>query len=358
MTPSVLPPDPRAARRHDRDALSPPLVAAAALVLLASLGARSSIAHADDTPWTQRPSCQAAFDASIAFDTAVAEARLKALEGSRDPDDVACALWVRASIVELQLGFYGRSPELEGQRKKALSRLAGFARAHKADGPRFADLELEARLRRIRVLSDDGQRSQLVSELRELVGLLDARGLEPMTPTLHYTIGVMHAALSSPGWAARAALSVMGITVEPEIAARHLHPLADGDSVYRGDALYLSQFFAEAMGKAMRAPESYRRTLFERFPDAPQFAYERALDLRGGKPCGGTRPIFERFLRRVDAEPNVWGPLLRAKLLWLGGVCALEAGEKAEARRLGEKAKAERVREVHDRVIELLDGCD
>jgi hypothetical protein len=315
-------------------------------------------ARADDAPWTARASCRAAFDAAVALDAALADARLKPLEASKDPDDQACALWVRASTVELQLGFLGRSPELEAQRKKVLSRLAGFARAHKALGPRFADLDLEARLRRIRVLSDDGQRTAMVSELRELVGLLEARGVEPMTPTLHDTIGVLHAALSSPGWAARAALSVMGISVDPEVAALHLHALTDGDSVYRGDALYLAQFFSEAMGKAMRAPETYRRALFERFPDAPQFAYERALDARGAKPCGGTGPLFARFLRRVDAEPNVWGPLLRAKLLWLGGVCALEAGDKAEARRLGEKAKAERVREVHDRVIELLDDCD
>lgn len=137
-------------------------------------------AGAEGVPWYDRPSCHEANDLFLSLEAEKADEAARKLEASKDLDDLACALWIRVSFSEFQVGLFGKNPENLNQRKKVLTRLFGFAKANKGKGPRFADLELEARLRRTRILNEEGQRTQALDELKQLQKLVSER--DPALP--------------------------------------------------------------------------------------------------------------------------------------------------------------------------------
>lgn len=325
------------------------------LALLAPAAAR-----AEEVPWYDRPSCQQANDLFLSLEAEKADEAARRLEASKDLDDLACALWIRVSFSEFQVGLFGKTPENLSQRKKVLTRLFGFSKANKAKGPRFADLELEARLRRTRILNEEGQRTQALDELKQLQKLVSERDPAlPPTPPLLYTKGVMNAALSSPGWAARTVLSIAGLNVDPAVGAEHLHKLVDGSSVYRGDAAYVSHFFGEEIGeKYFRAPASYTRIIAEKYPTNPQFSYERATDLLAEKKPAEALAQVAPVALRIDASPGLWSPPLRAKILYATARCLAATGKKDEAKKRALAAKAERYGELADKISDLIDELE
>jgi len=328
------------------------------IIALASL-LTANVALAADVPWYERPSCHEVVTLAMTPDFAGAEAKLVRLERSADPEDQACALWTRASWSEFQISILGKTGEWTANRKKAISRLFGFAKAHKGLGPRFADLELEARLRRVRVLNEEGQKTQALDDIKQIQKLLETRGTADPTPALDYTQGVLNAAMSSPGWAARALLSVVGVGSDPAIAAKHLHRLIDGTSVYKWDASYIAQFFgAEIGGDQFRATAKYVGPLGEKFPANPLFAYERALVLIKEKKAKDAVAVLEPLVAKIDADPAIWGAPARARVLWAAGRAACDSGDKAGAKKRAIACKAEKVKELDDRLDDLFDDLD
>lgn len=325
-------------------------------VLLTPLLLSSAPALADQ-PWHERASCRAVVEASFGADFAAAERQLSALEATRDLDDTACALWARTSLAEFQIAVLGKTPANLAGRRKAISRLFGFAKANGGKGVRFADLELEARMRRVRVLVEEGNRSAGLDEGKQLQKMLEGRPRS--TPTIVFVEGTLNGALASTGWAARAALSVVGLGSDGETAAKALHSLGDGDSIYKWDALYMARHFAEGVGEEhFRKPSTYSRTLLDRFPENPQLAYELARDLYSEKRVAEARKAVAQTITRLDANPGSWSPRMRAKLLWIAGRTALETGDKPEAQRRGQLAAAQKAEEMKDEIEDLLDDSD
>jgi hypothetical protein len=307
-------------------------------------------------PWYERASCRSAAETVFTVEFAKADEKIAAIEATRDLDDVACALWIRATASELQIAVLGHTPELVAGRKKALSRLFGFAKANKGKGARFADLELEARLRRVRVLLEEGQASDALKESKGVQKMVEDRPAGSPTPTLDYVIGALHSGLASPGWAARTFLSIAGLGADKKLGAEAINKLADGSSIYKWDAMYIGHHFSLEIDDAgFRAPSSYSRPCLERFPMNPQFIFDLASDLWREKKYAEARKIAAVAVAKIDADPTIWSPKIRAKIYWIAGRTALDAGDRGEAKRRAELARAQQFRELEDKIDDLFD---
>ncbi|MFO0727338.1 MAG: hypothetical protein U1E65_26405 [Myxococcota bacterium] len=326
------------------------------LGLALAFGGRAAVA--DEVPWYERPGCQEINALFLGVEPDKAEERARKLDASKDPDDQACALWVRVSFSEFQLGLFGKTPENLSLRKKHLTRMFSFAKANKQKGIRFLDMELEARLRRTRILNEEGQRTQALEELRQLQSLVAERDAQkqPATPAFEYTRGVMNAALASPGWAARAVLSIAGLSIDPAVGAQHLHTLVDGDTVYRFDAAYVAHYFGEELGeKYFRKPSVYTKLVAEAFPTNPQFVYERSLDLLKAKDAKPALLLLRPIGERIDQTPGIWSAPIRAKVLYALARAEAVAGDKQKAKARAEGAKAEHFADLADKISDLLE---
>lgn len=154
-------------------------------------------------------------------------------------------------------------------------------------------------------------------------------------------------------------LSIAGLNVDPAVGAENLHKLVDGNSVYRGDAAYVSHFFGEEIGeKYFRAPASYTRIIAEKYPTNPQFAYERASDLLAEKKATEALAQVAPAAARIDAAPGLWSPPLRAKILYTTARCLALTGKKDEAKKRAVAAKAERYGELADKISDLIDELE
>lgn len=322
-------------------------------LLLFPLGMALHGAPAPATPWYERASCDRAIQAVLSADFDASDDRLRALESSSDVEDKACAVWARVVLAEVQIAIGGRMPALLENREHTLKRMYGFSRAHAALGPRFRDLEIEARVRRVRVLVDLGERREALKEMRRAGDLLDRRKGEP-TATMRYVRGVSYMAVSQSPWALRTLMGMAGIRGEAEIGRGDLKTLERGTSVYRYDAVYLLHYFAEASpGGANGIPSDYSRRMSELFPTNPQFSYDYALDLQREKRCGDSLRAIERFTSKLQREPMLWSSQVRAKLYWLSGRCAMDLGDRALARTYVERAEAQKFSEINDKIEEL-----
>lgn len=313
-------------------------------------------AAASPQPWYERQSCRTAAELAFSTDFDGAAKKLAQLEATRDLDDQACALWVRASYAELQIAVLGDEPKLLNERKRALSRLYGFAKANRAKAARFADLELEARLRRVRVLLSDGQQSSALKESKLVQQMVADRPAAPRTPTLDYVDGVLNAALASPGWAARTFLSLAGLGADKKLGAKALNHLADGNSLYRWDAMYVAHHFSvEVEDAGFRTPSSYSRPLVERFPQNPQFVFDLAKDLWREKKFAESQKIAAPAVTKLDGSPALWSSKIRAKLYWISGRSALDGGNRTDAKKHAQLARAQNFEQLADQIDDLFD---
>jgi hypothetical protein len=297
------------------------------------------IAAASGEPWFQRPSCDAVEKLIFAGALEQAEPALSALEASRDPDDQACGVWVRMSLAEYRIAFFGQTPELLEEQDRRLGRMYGFARAHEKLGARFRDLALEARIRRIRVLFAGNKRQEAVKEARRVQALLDAPRSDPATPSYDYTIGLVNSAVAFSPWAARALLKVAGISGDGELGYQALRRLVDGPTVYRHEAVYVSHHFAEQEPTGpFGPPTSYSARLHQAFPANATFAFDAAIDLWRAGQCDQALLMLEPLTRQLESAPESYSGAARARLYWLSGTCVLARGDKTGARRFADLA--------------------
>lgn len=331
----------------------------AAVLFLSIFFAASFPSSVEAQPWFERAPCKEASDLALATEFVAAETKLAPLEASKDLDDQACGVWLRVGLSELKIAVLGGTPENLAARKKALSHMYGFAKTFKSRGARFLDLEYEARLRRVRVLLEEGESKEALSEAKIVQKMIADRPKAAPTPTLDYSIGVLNAALASPGWAARALLSVAGLDSDKEVGAAALNKLSDGNSLYKWDAIYVAHHFArEVEGAGFRAPSAYSQPLLERFPTNPQFVFDVAADLWREKKYSESLKVAERAAAQIDAAPSKWSAKIRAKIYWIAGRSALDRGDRAEAKRRAELAKAQNFEELEDQIDDLFDDLE
>ena len=190
-------------------------------------------------------------------------------------------------------------------------------------------------------MNEEGQRTQALDELKQLQKLVSERDPAlPPTPPLYYTKGVLNAALSSPGWAARTVLSIAG---------------ANGTS---GAVTELSERVCSPAASGAIAVQRYTRIIAEKYPTNPQFAYERATDLLAEKKAAEALGQIAPAAARIDAAPGLWSPPLRAKVLYTTARCLAASGKKDEAKKRALAAKAERYGELADKISDFIDELE
>ncbi len=312
------------------------------LILSEPVGAAATDASASRTlPWFDREGCKAAAAAVLAADFELADRRLSEIEKSADPDDGACGVWVRLVASELRLAILGRTPEALDERRRRLTRLFQFARAHGSRGQRFGDLEIEARTRRVRVLMDDGDRTGALAEARRTRTMLAERTGEP-TPTLHFTKGVINLAIAYESWAMRTLLGMAGLEGDAELGKANVLKLVDGENVYKYEGTYVAHHFAFSEPKGvLGAPVRYAASLAQAFPTNPQLAGDYAEDLLAEGRFKEALAVLEPLSDAIKRSSTAWGSRSRARVLGLHAKAMIAAGDSDKAKDLFVRARAE-----------------
>lgn len=304
-------------------------------------------------PWYERESCDAANQLVVAADFTNAEPKIKALEASKDTEDQACGVWIRATMSEAQIAVFGKTKEMLAAREKALLRMFGFSKAHAKVAPYFADMELEARMRRVRALVDAEERGDALKEIRNVNAQLTARKGEP-TPTLLYVRGIANMAVSQAPWALRTLMSMAGIDGDAKVGRESLRSLFNGKTVYRVDARYVMRYFAEASpGGDNGSSTEYSKTLHETYPTNPQFTYDYARDLQRENKCKDVLLALGDARETIEKDPAHWSNVVRAKIFWLTGRCAFDTGDKERAKKYAELAGQQGFEELADEIEKL-----
>ncbi|MBI2374534.1 MAG: hypothetical protein HYV07_11115 [Deltaproteobacteria bacterium] len=300
-----------------------------------------SSALADTGPWFDRASCKEIVAVVLSADFARVDSGLQALERSRDPDDGACAVWSRLVASELNLAVNGRTPENLEERRRRLTRMFQFARTNQAKGTRFADLEIEARTRRVRVLMDDGDRTGALSEARRTRTMLADRKGEP-TPTLFFTKAVINLAIAYESWPMRTLLGMAGLEGDPEIGKTNLMRLVESDGAYRYEGTFVAWHFAHAEPKgALGGPLRYSSSLSTAFPTNAELATCYAKDLLDAGQPKEARAVMDRYVAILGGEPARFGPRKRAQIFGLTARAALDLNDPSTARAQLERARKE-----------------
>ena len=328
-----------------------PLPALSLALLLLSQSAEAA------EPWYRRASCESAARAVLSGDFKTADERLGRLEAQRDPDDQACAVWLHLLYAEIQLGLGGKLPALLENRDRRLKNIYGFSKAHAKYAARFADLEIEARMKRVRFLAEDGKRSDALKEAKRSQALLELRLSKKAEPsiTLDYSIGSSNLAVAFASWPVRMVIKLAGVSGDGELGAKKLQELYKGDTVYRYEAAYLLHSFAvERPGDLLGSPVQYAAFLAAQFPNNPQFLYEYAEALWVEKNCALAMQTLKPVQDVLAGEPGKWSSRIRGKIYLMSGRCALDLGQRDEARRFADLARSQRVDEIEEKLEDLI----
>lgn len=325
----------------------------AALIIVASAVAADGAAA---EPWYARASCIHALETVLSTDFAAAEPKIKAIEKSADTDDQACGVWLRVSLAEAQLAVGGRLPALLEYRERMLSRMGGFSKAKGGIAKRFSDLELEARLRRVRVLVDKGEKGDALKEIQKVNDMLEKRGNAEPNATLTYSRGVSDSAVGNSPWALRTLMRMAGVKGDAKLGREALESLEKSGTVYKYDAMYLQHYFAlGAPDGDFGKPAPHAKKLVEKFPTNPQFAIELAKDLYAEKKIDQALDVVSTFLAQLEKQPSLYSNQLRAHLYLLSGRCAKELGKKELATHFALLAEAQSYAPLADEIEALKD---
>lgn len=303
-------------------------------------------------PWYERPACRDAAATVMRVELDAAKKKFEALDRG-DLEDRACAVWTRAMLAETELAVGGKRPELLEARRKSLFALFSFAKKNRRV-PHLADLAIEARVRRVRVLLDDGEKKRAFDETRGAAKMLEGRK-GASNPTLDYARGVTNTALSQSGMGLRLLSSVAGFAGDADAGRKALTALAEGNSVYWSDAQYVRHFFSvDSPAPENGRPVELMKRLVEAFPTNPQLASEYANDLYAEKRYAEALAFIAPLTQRLDRHPSLWSNHMRAKLYWVSGRCAAKLGKKDEAARWAKQADAQRSDTMSEKIEDLL----
>jgi hypothetical protein len=299
-------------------------------------------------PWYENKDCIAALEQVLAIDFDGAEPKIRAFEKSRDTDDQACGVWLRVSLAEAQLAVGGRLPALLDNRERMLKRMYGFSKAKRGVAVRFADLEIEARLRRVRVLLDKEDRGEALKEIRYADELREKRGEKDMNATLRYSRGVTNMAVGGSSFALRTVMRLAGVKGDADVGRADLRALEQSGTVYKYDALYLQAYFAGEDGASV-----YSGRLAAAFPTNPQFGYEHALHLYREKKVEQAFGVATRYALELEKKPAAYSNQVRASLFWISGRCAKDLGKRELAERYRALAVAQKFPPLEDEIEDL-----
>lgn len=312
------------------------------------------------TPWFERDACRDVLESVNANRFDEAENALGVLENRSDPDDRACAVYGRLFLAENYLSIHGDEPKWLANRDRHLKRMLIFAKTHAKFGARFADFEMEARMRRTRLLFDSGQQTEAVSEARRTNRLLKER-LEDddESATRSFVQGVMYTAFGQSNFLARTLFRLAGLGGSGDDGRASLIDLADGDTPYMGEALYLTLHFAMEDAREGKTespfgdPAERARRLVERYPTNPQYVYEYVKVLQFQNRCAEAEAVLRSSLQAMNEDPRIWAPEMRAKLYYRAAECAIETQDVARATQYRDQLKAQARANFNDELADL-----
>ena len=302
---------------------------ATAILTTLSLTAALS-ASTDDGPFYQRQSCKSALEVVMAANPETTATTLKTLADSSDVEDKACAVWLELPLNEIEMSLEGNGQGLPKRRERRLSRLFKFSKFFGKRKAHFAMLELEARMRRVRLLVKKGERVNALKEARKVERMLDQLG-QRSNPTTEYVVGVTRLAISQASFPLRVLLGMAGVSGDEKKGRRLLEKLAEGDTVYAGDAMYILHHFA-MQNDDQDASLRYGAALTSKYPNNPQFAYEYAKSLYKAGRNEDILKITEPFRAVLEKDEAGWSPRIRKKIYFISAKAALAMGDKPRAK--------------------------
>ena len=289
------------------------------------------ISSTEGGPFYARQTCKDALQVVMSAEPETTKKTLKALADSSDVEDKACAVWLELPLNEIEMSLEGNGRGLPERREKRLMRMFKFSKFFGSRRPHFAMLEIEARMRRVRMLVQKGERIAGLKEARRVERMLDQLGPR-RNPTVDYVRGVTRLAISQAAFPLRVLLGMAGVSGDEKLGRKLLEGLANGDTIYAGDALYILHHFAHK-NDDVKAALRYGAMLTQRFPKNPQFAYEYAKVLYKAKRYDDVLKTTAYFREHVDQNPDAWSGRIRKKLYFVSAQAALEKGEKVDAKR-------------------------
>ena len=311
-----------------------------ATAIFTTLSLTAALVASDDGPFYTRTACKEALAVVMAADTDKTKETLETLAKSKDLEDKACAVWLELPLNEIEMSLEGNGKGLPKRRERRLMRLFKFSKKFGRRRAHFAMLELEARMRRVRLLVKQGERVNALKEARRVERMLEQVGRRP-NPTVDYVTGVTRLAISQAAFPLRWLLGMAGVSGDEKKGRRLLEKLAAGDTVYAGDANYILHHFAHE-NKDWPAAVRYGAKLTERFPDNPQFAYEYARALFASKKYDEIFATTAPFMARLQEDSNAWSGRIRKKLYFINAKASYEVGKKDDAKRLATLASEQR----------------
>lgn len=305
-----------------------PMLGGWALLLLAA-SSLSAATQGAAQPWYARAECHAAQAAVMAAEVNAAKTAIEKLQNHRDLELRACAVWLEVKLSDVEMALEGTSDALLERSRDRLESLFKFAMRYGRQRRHLLDLAIEARMYRVRLMAERDDRAGALSEARKVEKMLASRAEANPTPTRRYARGMVDLGVSQSTWALRVLLKMAGLGGDESRGRRLLEALAEGDTVYRGDALFILHHFARQGSTPSRADtERYGLKLVEAFGQNPQFLFDRAVDQYETGRCEGALGTLAPLRSRLHEEPQLWSARVRKKVYWLTGRCALETGDK------------------------------
>ena len=315
--------------RIDLDFLRPRTTMAPMMGLALALVTVSAVEAAPSEHWYARPECRSAYATLMTAELDAAREKIAQLHRSPDLELRACGVWLEIPQCEIELSLEGESDALIARRGRRLERLFKFAMRHGRRRPHLLDLAIEARMRRVRLMAETGDRPGALGEARKVEKMLAARADQPPTPTRSYARGLTNLAVSQSGWALRVLLKMAGIGGDEAQGRRLLESLAEGNTVYQADALFVLHHFArKGSAPDTVATERYGTRLARAYGQNPQFLFNRAVDQYQTGRCTEALATLAPARSRLNAKPRLWSARVRKKVYWLTGRCALDTGDK------------------------------
>jgi hypothetical protein len=319
------------------------------VLLVSSIAVISLFASA--TPWYELPACDTALQQVHHASVEEADASIETLKRG-GIEERACGYWLSALLSEYRLAFEGHTAASLSRREKALHELYSFGKKY-GSRPHLSDLMIEARVRRIRMLFENGERTDALSEARRVSKMIQDRPPSD-SPTFTYARSLVDLAMNEAGWAARTVLSMAGIHGDPDRGRATLKQMVLHQNAYQDEAMFALRHFAESSpGEAYGYPHEFSQKLFEKFPENPQFAYDYAQDLTSIERCQDALKVLKRPTQALEKAPNLYGNRVRAKLFVLMGRCALNTGDHQTAARYTDLAEKQKYAELSEEISEL-----
>jgi hypothetical protein len=245
-------------------------------------------------PWYSRSECLDAAHLIYRGQSSEARRSAEAMTASHDLDLHACGLWLSATLIEMEMALSDDEERLLEEMEKRLDALEAFGRDQTEQ--RFADLVLEAKLRRTRLLVLQGHRAEAVSVAKDAQKILEKRRTTRNgTPTYFYAEAIANLAITHADFYIRAVLRLVGLTGDEERGKKAMKILLDKPSIYRAEAMIVARSFTTDDSDLFGPPVNLSAELAKGYPSNPQLAFDHAWDLAGLEKCDAAREAIAPF---------------------------------------------------------------